>query len=120
MIGDTIGCTYNAVSKTLVKVNQDAYGADYYLDDSTNNMRFSLKIRHTIPARGKFGESHMMRLDVEFLDSTTGAVLRTVSSWDVMLTQDANQNLVDSQRVQAALLTAATATNTTKMLGRES
>lgn len=120
MIGDTIGITYNAVAKTLVRVNQDNYGADYFLDDSANQMKYYLKVRHTVPAKGKFGESHMMRLDIEYLDSTTGAVVRTASSWGVMLTQDNTQDLVSSQRLQAALLTALTPTNSTKMLGRES
>lgn len=119
MIGDTIGITYNAVAKTLNKVNQDAYGADYYLDDSANLMRFILKVRHTIPARGKAGESHMMRLDVEFYDSA-GVLLRTSTSWCVMVTNDGVQDFTSSKRVQAAFLTAATVTNTDKMLGRES
>lgn len=119
MIGDTIGITYNAVAKTLSKVNQDSYGADYYLDDSTNLMRFYLKIRHTIPARGKSGESHMLRLDVEFYDSA-GTLLRTVSAWNVMVTNDGVQDYTSSQRVQAAMLTAATTANTNKLLGRES
>lgn len=119
MLGDTIGVTYNAVAKTLVKVNQDSYGADYFLDDSASSMKHYLKVRHTIPGKGKFGESHMMRYDVEFLD-VTGAITRTVSSWGVMLTADNTQDLTSSQRVQAALLTAYTAANSTKMLGRES
>lgn len=119
MIGDTIGITYNAVAKTLVKVNQDNYGADYFLDDSANLMKFYLKNRHTIPGKGKFGESHLMRLDVEILDST-GAVVRTANSWGVMQTADNTQDLVTSQRTQAAFLTAWTAANTTKLLGRES
>lgn len=119
MIGDTIGITYNAVAKTLVKVNQDSYGADYFLDDSANLMKHYLKVRHTIPARGKFGESHMMRLDIEFLDAN-GVVIRTASSWGVLYTNDNTQDLVTSQRTQAAFLTALTAGNTTKMLGRES
>ena len=119
MLGDTIGITYNTVAKTLVKVNQDSYGADYFLDDSAVSMKHYLKVRHTIPAKGKFGESHMMRYDVEFLD-VTGAVTRTASSWGVMNTLDNTQDLVSSQRVQAAFLTAYTAGNTTKLLGRES
>jgi len=119
MLGDTIVVTYNAVNKTLVKVNQDSYGADYFLDDSAASMKHYLKVRHTIPAKGKVGESHMMRYDVEFLDGT-GAVTRTASSWGVMLTQDATQDLTSSQRVQAGLLTALTSGNSTKLLGRES
>lgn len=119
MIGDTIAVTYNAVSKTLNKVNQDSYGADYYLDDSANLMRFFIKVRHTIPARGKSGESHMLRLDVEHYDAN-GVLLRTASAWKVIVTNDGVQDYVSSQRVQAALLTAETTTNTNKILGRES
>lgn len=119
MIGDTIGITYNTVAKTLSKVNQDSYGADYFLDDSTNLMRFTMKVRHTIPARGKSGESHMIRLDVEHYDSS-GVLLRTASAWKVIVTNDGVQDLTSSQRVQAALLTAETTTITNKMLGRES
>lgn len=119
MIGDTIGLTYNTVAKTLNKVNQDSYGADYYLDDSANLMRFFLKIRHTIPARGKYGESHMIRLDVEFYDSA-GNLLRTVGTWGSTSTLDGVQDYVSAQRVIAAFLTAYTTTNTNKVLGRES
>lgn len=119
MIGDTIGITYNAVAKTLNKINQDNYGADYYLDDSTNLMKFRISVKHTIPAAGKFPESHLMRLDVDFLDAL-GAVTRTATSWMVMKTDSATQDLVSSQRVQAAALTAWTVGNTNKMLGRES
>lgn len=119
MIGDTIGITYNAVAKTLVKVNQDSYGADYFLDDSSNSLKFYLNVRHTIPSKGKFGESHMMKLIVEYLDGT-GAVTRTAESWGVMRTNDNTQDYVSSQRTQAAFLTAWTAANTNKMLGRES
>lgn len=120
MIGDTIGITYNAVAKTLVKVNQDFFGAEYYLDDASNNMRFTIQVKHTIPAKGKFGESHLMKLNVDFLDATSGAIIRSVPVWGVMRTDGNNQDLVSSQRVQAAFLTAYTSGNTTKMLGRES
>jgi len=119
MIGDTIGITYNAVAKTLNKVNQDSYGADYYLDDSTNLMKFRISVRHTIPATGKFPEQHMMRLDIDYLDAN-GLVTRTASSWGVMKTDIAPQDTVSSQRTQAAFLTAWTVTNTNKLLGRES
>lgn len=119
MIGDTIAVTYNAVVKTLNKVNQDSYGADYFLDDSANLMRHFIKVRHTIPARGKPGESHMLRYDVEHYDSA-GVLLRTSSAWKVIVTNDGIQDYVSSQRVQAAILTAETTTITNKMLGRES
>lgn len=119
MISEPISITYNAVAKALNRINQDAYGSVYYLDDTANLMRFTLSVKHTIPAAGKYPESHLMRLDVEFLDAT-GNVIRTVTSWGVMKTDIAPQDLVSSQRVQAAFLTAWSVTNTNKLLGRES
>ncbi len=120
MIGDSIVVVYNTVNKTLKKVNQDFYGAEYYLDDASNLMRFNLFIKHTIPKKGVPGESHLMKLSVDYLDATSGAVTRTASSWGVMRTDLQTQDLVSSQRTQAALLTAWDAATTTKMLGRES
>jgi hypothetical protein len=119
MIGDTIPVTYNAVVKTLSKVNQDGYSAEYFLDDSINLMRFYLTVKHTLPSKSNLGESHLMKLLVDYLDAT-GAIVRKASSWTVMRTDNSAQDMVTSQRVQAALLTATTVANTNKMLGRES
>lgn len=118
MLGDTIGITYNAVAKTLRKVNQDSYGADYYLEES--GIRYVLTVRHTIPkTNGQPGESHVMRLSIEHYDGS-GVLLRTCSAWTVVRTDDGSQDYVSSQRVLAALLTATTTTNTDKVLMRES
>lgn len=119
MIADPISITYNAVVKSLNKINQDSYGSVYYLDDTTNLMRFTMTVKHTIPAAGKFPESHLMRLDVEHLNAD-GSLLRKVSSWGVTKTDSNTQDLVSAQRAIAAFLTAYTTTNTNKMLGRES
>jgi predicted DNA-binding protein (UPF0251 family) len=119
MIGDTIPVTYNSVVKTLAKVNQDGYSADYFLDDSANLMRFTLKVSHTLPTKTNPGESHLMKLSVEELDAT-GAVIRISHSWGVLRCDLAAQSMTVSQRTQAALLTALTVANTNKMLGRES
>lgn len=119
MIGDTIAFTYNAVAKTLVKVNQDSFTAEYYLDDTANLMRFSLFVKHTIPATGKIGESHLVRLDTSYYD-VAGLLLRTASSWTVMSTNSGFQDLVSSQRTQAALLTITVPATTDKVLKRES
>lgn len=119
MLSEPIAITYNAVVKNLVRVNQDSFGAVYYLDDTSNLMRFTLSVKHTIPAAGMAPESHLMRLDVDMLNAD-GTLLRVVTSWGVMKTDTAPQDLVSSQRVQAAFLTAWTTANTNKLLGRES
>lgn len=120
MIGDTIGITYNAVAKTLTRVGDNGgFGQEYFLDDSTNLMRFRISCKHTGYKAGKPPESHLMRLDVEYLDAA-GAIIRIASSWGVLKTDVSVQDLVSSQRTQAAFLTAWTSGNTTKLLGYES
>ncbi len=120
MIGDTIAITYNAVVKTLTRVGDNGgFGQEYFLDDSANLMRFRISCKHTGYKAGKPPESHLMRLDTEYLDAL-GAIIRVSSSWCVLKTDIAIQDLVSSQRTQAAFLTALTAGNTTKLLGYES
>lgn len=117
MIGDTIGITYDGTARTLVKINQDNYGATYFLDIGTR--RFTMSVKHTIPGKGKFGESHLMRLDTEVFDAE-GALVRVASAWAVIRTDEGNQDSAESEDVTAALLTAFTSTNYLKMIGRES
>lgn len=45
MLGDTVSVTINSVAKTLVKINQDSYGAEYFLKEATKSFR--LKVRHS-------------------------------------------------------------------------
>lgn len=116
MIGDTIDITYDAVSKTLTKVNQDNFGASYYLEDGDD--RFNLSIKHTIPPKGKSGESHLVRLDVEHY--AAGVLLRTASAWTVIRTDGGIQDSANSTNAVNGLLTALTPTTITKVVGRES
>lgn len=116
MFGDTIGITYNAVAKTLKKVNQDNYSAEYYLEDI--DMRFSMKIAHTIPAKGAAGESHLVRLDVEHY--AAGVLTSTVSVWSVYRTDIAVQDSTNSLRAADALVAFLTSANNVKVLARES
>lgn len=117
MIGDTIGITYATVAKTLKKVNQDNFGANYYLEDG--NDRFNLTIKHTIPAKGKAGESHLARLDVEHYD-VDGVLLRTASAWTVIRTDIGIQDSTKSTNATLALQSFLTSANIGKIVGRES
>lgn len=94
MLGDTLTVTYNAVAKVLNKVSTGNYAATYYLDDASNHMTFTASVKHTIPAVGASGESHLMRLDVAYFDATTGDLLRTESVWSVFRTTGAPQSTV--------------------------
>jgi hypothetical protein len=116
MLVDPLPVTYNAVVKNLVRVNQDNYGSAYYLEDG--DLRFRLSVKHTIPATGDDGESHLCRLDVEHYSA--GVYVRTASAWGVIRTDGAIQDSTSSSRAALALQTAMTAGNITKLLSRES
>lgn len=116
-LGDPIGITYNAVAKNLVKINQDNFGATYYLDDGTE--RFTLSVKHTIPPKGGAGESHLVRLDVEHYDGSD-VYLRTASAWTVIKTFDGKQDTASSDNVTQALVDYLTDANIDKVIGRES
>jgi len=117
MLGTTLGITYNSVAKTLSRVKDDGYSATYYLDDGTE--RFTLVVKHTIPARGVAGESHMVRLDVEHYDAN-GEYLRTSSAWTVIKTFDAVQDSDDSGYAVDSLVDLLAPTLTAQVIARES
>lgn len=119
MLGSTIGLTYNGVAKTLVLVNQDNYGGVYYLNDSANSMAFTMTVKHTVPARGKFGESHLVRLDVDHY--TAGVFVGRSSTWQVLKTEESVQDALKSRYTTLALTGWTNVqANIDKVIGRES
>lgn len=101
MLSNDLSITYDAASKSLVRVNQDNYGAVYRGEDGNNEFQFTVK--HTIPARGKFGESHMARLDLLTRDSNmlyTG----TPAVWLVAKSFDMVQDSTVLKKLVAAML----------------
>lgn len=117
MLGDTIALTWNATSVTLTKINQDNYGSEYFAESGVR--RFTLSVKHTIPARGKSGESHLARLDVEVYDAN-GVLLRTVSAWTVIRTDTGIQEQEECEDAAEALVAFLSAANITKIVGRQS
>lgn len=117
MIGDTIALTYNAGTVNLARINQDNYGAEYF--GTSGNDRFTLNVKHTIPARGKPGESHLARLDVEHYDAA-GVLLRTASVWTAIRTDNGIQNNPSSELATKALTAFLSAATITKLVNRES
>lgn len=113
---DPMSFTYNAVAKALVRTNQDGSGSDFYLDGGTR--KFTAAVRHTIPARGGFGESHMLRLDADEHDAN-GLYLRRNSAWIVAKTFDATQNTVDLGYTLNSLVAFLTTTQVGKLIARE-
>jgi len=120
MIGDSITVTYDGAEKVLKKINQDGYTSEYFLDDGAAHLKHTLWVKHTLPSKKNLGESHMMKYTVDYIDEVAGTIIRSTSSWGVMRTDVAYQDLKSSQDVQAAFMTAYTPANTAKMLGRES
>lgn len=115
MFTDPLQITYNSVTKDLVRVNQDGGGSDYYLDDAVGKL--ALSIRHTIPARGQAGESHMIRLDAQrFVDDVYS---RMDSVWLVAKTFDKVQVTTEHHYLVNALAGLLTSGNTLKLLSRE-
>ncbi|DAD52496.1 coat protein [ssRNA phage SRR5467091_14] len=113
---DPLGITYNAVVKNLVRVNQDKNGADYFLDGGT--LQYSISTRHTIPARGAPGESHMIRLDVDEFDAQS-VYLRRSGVWLVVKTFDNVQSTTNAGYAANALVGLMTSGNVGKLLARE-
>lgn len=122
MLGETIDITYDTVAKTLQRVNQDGFGANYYLDDkSVSNRVFNVSVKHTIPARGQSGESHMVRLDVEQYDTASPyALMRTTSTWLAMRTDSSYQDQEISEDTAEAVVDFLTDAVITKIVGRQS
>lgn len=117
MIGDTISLTHNGGAIVLTKINQDNYGAEYFLESGVR--RFTMTVKHTIPSRGAAGESHLVRLDVEVYDAG-GVLLRTSSAWTVIRTDNGIQDQEESEDAAEALVAFLTAANITKVVGRQS
>lgn len=123
MLGDTISVTYDTVAKTLNRVRQDGFGADYYLDDrATSNRVFSVSVKHTIPtSRGGDGESHLFRLDVDQYDSASPYdFLRRSSAWMAIRTDSATQDQEISEDTAEAVVDFLTDATITKIVGRQS
>lgn len=116
MLGDTISVTYDTVAKVLSRVKQDGYGAEYYLDDTTK--RFYMTVKHTVPATGQTGESHLVRLDIEHI--TDGEVARKSSAWTVIRTDVGLQDQETSEDTTEALVDFLSDATITKIVGRQS
>jgi hypothetical protein len=116
-LSDPLSITYNAVATNLNRVNQDNYGAVYY-GESAAGERLTFTVKHTIPARGASGESHLARLDVE--QYTAGVLTRTSSVWMAFRASDAVQDQESMEDAAEALVAALTVANITKLVSRQS
>jgi hypothetical protein len=115
---DPIVLAYDAGTINLNRINQDQFGATYF--GEATNKRVTLTVKHTIPPRGGFGESHMVRVDIEHYDPTTFAYLRTASAWMAIRTDDNTQDTECSEDVTESVVDFLTDPNIVKLVGRQS
>lgn len=117
MIGDTTDVTIDSVAKTLKKVNQDNFGAQYFLRDGT--VEYTLKIEHVLPAKKNGNlESHKVTLVRDTFDAESVLISRE-ETWAVFRTTVGRQ---PADHLDAALGLAdwCDSANLTKVLDRES
>jgi len=118
LLNNSITITYNALSVTLNRVAASGFESTYF--GTTGNDKITMNVKHQIPARGKSGESHLIRLDAEMYDAS-GIYYATASSWMVIKTFDGVQVDLDSTRIATALADFVKAgTNMAQIVGRES
>lgn len=117
-ITDPITYAYDAGTITLNRINQDNYGAVYYGEGT--NKKVTLTVKHGIPAKGKAGESHLVRTDIEHYDPTSGALLRTASAWMVIRTDDGVQDVESSEDVAESIVDFMSDATITKIVSRQS
>jgi hypothetical protein len=118
MFDSTLTITIHAVDITFSRINQDNFSAVYFAEEGTE--RHTLTIKHTIPADGLPGESHLMRLDTVTFDPITGQLLSSDSIWMVMKTNVGIQRTDDISGHARALSGFANGANIDKVLNRES
>lgn len=72
-IANPLVLTYKTVAKSLVKINQDSYGSEYYLREATQDFR--VKIRHSVESPQKNGtqfDRHNVEITHTIFSTTVG------------------------------------------------
>lgn len=119
MFGDTIAITINSVAKTLNKINQDGYSAEYLLKETTGE--YTLKIAHKKVklANGREVNRH----NVDFLYTiypVSPATLSTQQHAYVVLEDMTGDVLADYLKFALGFVAFFTNANNTKLVNWES
>lgn len=115
---DPITFAYDGANISLNNVSKGPYQAVYYGVGTA--LAVTMTVKHTVPATGKDGESHMVRVDVDHFDGTTGAFIRRSSSWAVNRTDGSTQDQENSEDVWESLVDFLSDANITKLVTRQS
>jgi hypothetical protein len=76
MFGDTLAITINSVAKTLNKINQDGYAAEYLLKEDVGEYRLKITHKSFKDASGKVTSRHF----VDFTHSVYPVAPATLST----------------------------------------
>lgn len=123
MFADPTSVTINAVARSLVKINQDAYSSEYLLRESTKETR--LRIRNTSyldKARKVMIDRHNVEL-TETIFPVAPATLSTIRKVYFVVENQQGDTLTDPVYNAAGLFawaTASTNANLTKLMNFES
>lgn len=118
MFSDPITVTVNSVAKQLVRINQDAYGSEYFLREALTEWR--LKIRNTsyTDKAGVLVDRHNFEfVQTIYATSTSPSIVRKIYS-----VFEAHRSDTDAGVLQAfnAFVAFMTSTNIQKALNYES
>jgi hypothetical protein len=108
--------TVATVAKDLARVTAGNYTATYFKDDGTEH--YTMTVKHTVPPAGKYGESHLLRVDCDYHDAE-GLYLRRESAWIVLRSEDAAQNSTTLDNLAQALIDFCSDAIIDQLVGRE-
>lgn len=115
---DPITFAFDGANYTLNRVGQSNYTSTWF--GVGTNLQINLTLKHTVPAVGAAGESHLARVDIDFFDATTTLFKRRASAWCSIRTDGAPQDSENSEDVTEALVDFLTDANITKLVSRQS
>jgi hypothetical protein len=115
---DPITFAYDAGNITLNRVSSGNFQSVWF--GVGTDLTVTMTIKHTVPAVGADGESHLCRVDIDYFDATTGAFKRRASAWTSARTDGMPQNSENSEDVLEALVDFLSDANITKLVTRQS
>jgi hypothetical protein len=117
-IADPLTFAYDSGNVTLNRTGVNNNSTIYF--GAGTNLTITLTIKHTIPAVGEDGESHLARVDIDHFDSTTGLFKRRCSAWCAIRTDGTPQDAEMAEDVAESLVDFLSDANITKLVSRQS
>lgn len=121
MFADPIVVTINAVAKNLVRINQDSYGSEYLLRETTGEIR--LKLRNTTysdKARaGKVIHRHTAEL-VQTVFPVAPSTVSVVRKAYTVLENESTEAVTDALNFDLGFVSWLSSANITKLINFES